>query len=54
MTRLADHVELPPTNLLGEVLLVKHFCRVFDMELPPPEDPSPELNGGGFRPLPVL
>jgi lipoyl(octanoyl) transferase len=58
MTRLADHAELPPTNLLGEVLLVKHFCRVFDRELPPEELPgSPgetDLGGGGFRPLPVL
>jgi len=53
MTRLADHVELPPTNLLGEVLLVKHFCRVFDMELPPPVDPG-EPDGGGFPPLPLL
>lgn len=59
MTRLADHAELPPTNLLGEVLVVKHFCRVFGMELPP-MFPSPgqsdpdDLAGGGFRPLPVL
>ena len=53
MTRLADHVELPPTNLLGEVLLVKHFCRVFARELPPPAPPA-EPAGGGFRELPVL
>ena len=58
MTRVADHAELPPTNLLGEVLLVKHFCRVFGLELPPmpplasPPEPSPE--GPGFRPRPVL
>jgi lipoyl(octanoyl) transferase len=58
MTRVADHAELPPTNLLGEVLLVKHFCRVFGHELPPmpplasPPEGSPE--GPGFRPLPVL
>jgi len=53
MTRLADHVELPPTNLLGEVLLVKHFCRVFGRELPPPV-PPPDEPGRGFRALPVL
>ena len=56
MTRLADHVELPPTNLLGEVLLVKHFCRVFDYELPPPSplaDADPE-GGCGLPQLPIL
>ena len=52
MTRLSDHCELPPTNLLGEVLLVKHFCRVFDRELPPPAEPEP--TEGGFPPLPLL
>ncbi len=52
MTRLADHVQLPPTNLLGEVLLVKHFCRVFGFELPEPQPPStPE---GSFPELPLL
>jgi lipoyl(octanoyl) transferase len=56
MTRVADHVELPPTNLLGEVLLVKHFCRVFGYELPPAPPPQslPDDPGPGFRPLPVL
>ena len=57
MTRLADHAPLPPTNLLGEVLLVKHFCRVFGHELPAPRSPEPGpegLAGPGFRPLPVL
>jgi lipoyl(octanoyl) transferase len=56
MTRVADHAELPPTNLLGEVLLVKHFCRVFGYELPPmpPLAPPVEPFGPGFRPLPVL
>jgi len=56
MTRVADHAELPPTNLLGEVLLVKHFCRVFGLELPPmpPLAPPSEPFGPGFRPLPVL
>ena len=55
MTRLADHVELPPTNLLGEVLLVKHFCQVFGMELAPPDHPmDPPGQGSGYLPLPVL
>lgn len=57
MTRVADHVELPPSTLLGEVLFVKHFCRVFTCELPPipPVLPQPpESAGPGFRPLPVL
>ncbi len=57
MTRVDEHVEFPPTNLLGEVLLVKHFCRVFGHELPPMpplESPPPEAAGPGFRPLPVL
>jgi len=51
MTRLADLTDLPPTNLLGEVLLVKHFCRVFGMELPPAASSS---EGGRFPPLPLL
>ena len=56
MTKVADHAELPPTNLLGEVLLVKHFCLVFGYELPPmpPLAPPVEPMGPGFRPLPVL
>ena len=59
MTRVADHVELPPTNLLGEVLLVKHFCRIFGFELPPPAPlavppEAPPGAGPGFRPLPLL
>jgi len=56
MTRLADHAELPPTNLLGEVLLVKHVCRVFDYDLPPAPGGADQagLGGGGYRPLPVL
>jgi lipoyl(octanoyl) transferase len=54
MTRLADHVELPPTNLLGEVLLVKHFCRVFGYELPPAPALPPSTEGPGYRSLPVL
>lgn len=59
MTRVADHTELAPTNLLGEVLLVKHFCRVFGHELPPPAPlvsppEGPPGAGPGFRPLPLL
>jgi len=60
MTRLADHVELPPTTLLGEVLLVKHLCRVFGLELPPmpelaqPPEPAEPDRGPGYRPLPML
>lgn len=56
MTRLADHAELPPTNLLPEVLVVKHFCRVFGHELPPPaplHSPEPPACGG-FPELPIL
>lgn len=46
MTRLVDLVDLPPANLLFEVLCVKHFCEVFDLELPqPPPHPSPETGG---------
>jgi len=56
MTRLADHVELPPTNMLAEVLLVKHFCRVFSRDLPDPRPPDLPggAQGGGYRPLPVV
>lgn len=43
MTRVADLVELPPTRLLFEVLVVKHVCEVFGLELPPiPPPPEPE------------
>ena len=42
MTRVADLVELPPTRLLFEVLVVKHLCEVFNLELPPiPTPPEP-------------
>ncbi len=40
MTNVALHTELPPTRLLYEVLLVKHFCAVFDMRLPPLPPPA--------------
>jgi len=45
MTRLADYTELPPGNVLGEVLVVKHFCRVFGFELPPPPPLAPPSSG---------
>ena len=56
MTRLSDHVDLPPTNLLGEVLLVKHFCRVFGYDLPPPPSGATEEVDGPspFPTLPLL
>lgn len=58
MTRLVDHTELPPSRLLVEVLLVKHFCEVFDLELPPvtlpPADADGEASEGGFPQLPIL
>jgi lipoyl(octanoyl) transferase len=60
MTRLADHAELPPASILVEVLVVKHFCRVFDLELPPMPIPEPSDDAGtcggppGFPSLPIL
>jgi lipoate-protein ligase B len=56
MTRLADHAELPPTLILPQVLVVKHLCRVFELELPPPAPlASPPEGGtcGGFPELPL-
>jgi lipoyl(octanoyl) transferase len=41
MTNLAEHVELPPTRLLYEVLVVKHVCQVFGLSLPPIPPPPP-------------
>lgn len=41
MTNVADHVALPPTRLLFEVLVVKHFCEVFGLSLPPLPPPPP-------------
>ena len=52
MTRLADHADLPPANILVEVLLIKHFVEVFGRELPPPPpraEPDPR-----FPELPIL
>jgi len=51
MTRLADHVDVPEGNLLVEVLLVKHVCEVFGLELPPV--PKPEVPDDGFPGLPL-
>jgi lipoyl(octanoyl) transferase len=53
MTRLADHAELPPGNMLVEVLVVKHICEVFGFELPPPP-PPPEPAPGSFPDLPMF
>jgi lipoyl(octanoyl) transferase len=53
MTRLADHVELPPASLLIEVLLVKHVCEVFDLDLPEPGAP-PASGDARFPGLPIL
>lgn len=41
MTRLADHADVPDGNLLCEVLAVKHFCDVFEYDLPPPPSEPP-------------
>lgn len=55
MTRLADLVELPPGNLLVEVLLVKHLARTLDLELPAPPTPGgPSEPEGRFPTLPIL
>ena len=50
MGRLSDLVDLPPANLLFEVLCVKHFCEVFDLELPP-IPPRPPSEGAGLLPI---
>ena len=52
MTRVADHAAVPPANLLFEVLTVKHFLGVFDLELPDP--PAPPAAGAGEGPFPDL
>jgi lipoate-protein ligase B len=53
MTRLDEHTEIPEGLVLCEVLVVKHFCRVFDLELPPP---LPLASGpqDGYPDLPIL
>jgi len=52
MTRLADHADLPPANVLVEVLVIKHFLEVFGFDLPPP--PPPAEPKGRFPELPVI
>ena len=52
MTRIADHAEVPPANLLFEVLTVKHFLEVFGLELPKPPQAPP--TGSGESPFPDL
>lgn len=58
MTRVADHAELPPTTMLFEVLVVKHLCEVFGLELPPPpplqSPPEDEGGGCGLPQLPIF
>lgn len=61
MGNVADHVELPPVSLLFEVLIVKHLCEVFGLELPPVPDPKPAgdtapdgTGESGWPPLPIL
>jgi len=57
MTRLADHAELPPGNLLVEVLVVKHVCAVFGLDLPPASGSGaagPDGAGPLLPQLPVL
>jgi lipoyl(octanoyl) transferase len=52
MTRVADCAEIPPASILFEVLIVKHFLEIFDLELPAPAAPAaPET---GFPDLPIL
>lgn len=52
MTRVADHADIPPANLLFEILIVKHFQAVFGLELPPP--PAADAEQGRFPDLPIL
>ena len=67
MTRVADHVPVPPTSILFEVLVVKHMLDVFGLELPPAPPSTPPsgtdmgpsagedgLTGKGFPTLPLL
>jgi len=58
MTRVGDHAELPPTTMLFEVLVVKHLCEVFGLELPPPpplhSPPEEEGGGCGLPQLPIF
>ncbi|NUP98131.1 MAG: lipoyl(octanoyl) transferase LipB [Planctomycetaceae bacterium] len=54
MANVADFVELPPTRLLYEVLVVKHLCDVFGLELPPIPPPPPRPPDMPLGDLPVL
>ena len=55
MTRVADHAEIPPANILFEVLIVKHFLEIFGLELPQSgSSGSSELDERGFPRLPIL
>ena len=51
MTRLADHADVPEGNLLVEVLIVKHVCEVFGLELPPVPKPEPPSDGDPLLPI---
>jgi lipoate-protein ligase B len=53
MTRLVAHAELPPANILIEVLIIKHFCEVFGFDLPPPA-PRVVDHDPRFPELPIL
>lgn len=53
MTRLVDHADLPLATFLIEVLLIKHFCEVFGVDLPPPQLPARE-GDPRFPELPIL
>lgn len=53
MTNLADHAELPPGSLLFQVLVVKHVCEVFGLELPAPPPVAPPPAGAAFPHLPI-
>ena len=39
MANVEEFTELPVRTLLFEVLVVKHLCAVFGLELPPPPPP---------------
>lgn len=54
MANVADFVELPPTRLLYEVLVVKHVCEVFGLELPPIPPPPPPVPDMPLGDLPIL
>jgi lipoate-protein ligase B len=50
MANVEEFTELPARTLLFEVLVVKHLCEVFGLELPPPPPPPPAPDPG---PLPL-